>query len=158
MSHPHEMSNVEVLLTIGDLLEVLKQPDPDADVSRIMESLPLTCATITQLLGALAVRAASMTLDIAGVDTTGPVTVELVANMPADDIPEFAKTAAELARMGCDFLIATGYDEDPAASALNEAAHTAAHRGPEFASLVLGELLGRIRRLMTGDTREVITG
>lgn len=157
MNRPYEMSNTELLLTLGELLEKLKQPDPDADVSRILESLPMDCATFTRLLGAVAVRAASITLDVSGIDTSRPVRVELVANMPADDIPEFAKTAAELVRLGCDFLI-TAPDDDPAAQALNEAAHAAAHRGPEFAFLVLGELLGRIRRLLRGDTREVIRG
>jgi hypothetical protein len=153
------MSNAELLLTIGQILERLKQPDPDADVNRLLESLPMGCATITPLLGALAIRAASITLDIAGVDIeAGPVTVELVANMPADDIPGFAKTAGELARLGCDFMIATGAAEERASRALSEAAHAAAHQGPEFANLVLSELVGRIRRLQHGDTREVITG
>jgi hypothetical protein len=153
------MSNTELLLTIGQILERLKQPDPDADVSRILASVPMDCANTTRLLGALAVRAASITLEIAGVDIeAGPVTVELVANMPADDIPGFAKTAGDLARLGCHFLIATAAAEDPAARALNEAAHAAAHQGPEFANLVLSELLGRISRLLAGDTREVITG
>jgi hypothetical protein len=157
MSHPRQLSSTEILLTIGDLLEVLKQPDPDADVSRLLESLPPTCGTFTELLGALAVRAASMTLDIAGVDTSRPVRVEVVSNRPADDVPGFAKTAAELARMGCNFLIAAPGDEQPA-QALNEAVYAAAHHGPEFANLVLSELLGRISRLQHGDTREVITG
>jgi hypothetical protein len=158
MNREHQMSSTEILLTMGDLLEVLKQPDPDANVNRILGSLPPTCGTFTGLLGALAVRAASMTLDIAGIDTSRPVRVELVSNMPADDIPGFAKTAGELVRLGCDWLLVPPDGDEPAAKALNEAAHAAAHRGPESTLLVLGELLGRIRRLQHGDTREVIRG
>lgn len=156
MSRTHEMSNIEVLDVIGQLLEKLTQPDPDPDLlSRILESLPCDCATFTRLLGALAVRAGSITLEVAGVDMSAAVEVELVSFMPADDVSGFTKTAGELVRMGCDFLLAAG-DDDPPAQALNEAAHAAAHRGPEFAFLVLSELLGRIHRLLRGDTREVI--
>lgn len=151
-------SNVEVLDVIGQLLEKLAQSAPDADLARILESLPCNCATLTRLLGGLAVRAGALTLEAAGADiTSGTVQVEVVGFMPADDIPAFAKTAAELARLGCEFLLAAGAPEELASTALNEAAHAAAHRAPEFAFLVLTELLGRIRRLLRGDTREVIT-
>lgn len=156
MTRPHQMSNAEILLTLGELLEKLQQPDPQAEVTRILESLPCDCSTFTRLIGALAVRAATITLEVAGVDRSGTVEVELVANMPPDDIPGFAKAAGELVRLGCDFLLAAG-DDDPASQALNEACHAAAHRSPEFAFLVLNELLGRIYRLLRGDTREVIT-
>lgn len=152
-----QMSNVEILDIIGQMLEKLNQPEPDDDLFRILESLPLTCDTVSRLLGALAVRAGAITLEVAGVDVeSGNVSVELVSFRPADDVPEFAKTAAELVRLGCDFLIAAP-DDDPAAQALNKVAHAAAHRSPEFAFLLLGELLARIRRLLRGDTREVIT-
>ncbi|MEU4386611.1 hypothetical protein [Promicromonospora sp. NPDC023805] len=156
MSCTHELSNVEILDVIGRVLEKLAQPVADADVFRILDSLPATCSTFARLLGALAVRSAALTLEAADVDRSSTVEVELVSFMPPDDVPEFAKTAAELVRLGCGFLLA-GPDDDPAAQALNEASHAAAHRGPEFAFLALTELLGRIRRLMSGDTREVIT-
>lgn len=156
MSRAHEMSKVEVLDIIGQLLEKLAQSAPDSEVFGVLERLPATCGTFTPLLGALAVRAGSITLEVAGVDVSGTVEVELVSFLPADDVPEFAKTAAQLVALGCDFLVA-GPDDAPAARALNEASHAAAHRSSQFAFLVLSELLGCIRRLLSGDTREVIT-
>jgi hypothetical protein len=151
-----KMTDDQVLATVGDLLEVLRQPDRDPMLFAILESLPLTADTLVKLLTVLASRAGQMTLDVAGVDPkamTGRVRTQYA--LPDDDVSNHIKTAAELVRLGCNYLLAEG-DEGVAALALDDAVRTAVGRGPKHTFLVLGEILGHIRRLIHGDTRGVI--
>lgn len=150
------LTNEQVLATVGDLLEVLKTPGRDPMLVAILESLPLTSDNLIRLLTVLASRAGQMTLDVAGVDPrsmTGRVRPNYA--LPADDVSNHAKTAGLLVSLGCNFLLAEG-DEGVAALALDDAVTTAVARGPEHTFLVLGEVLGHIRRLIDGDTRGVI--
>lgn len=150
-----QMSNTEVLDAIGQLLEVLNRPDPDPELWQILGALPLTSRNVTSLIDALAVHAGSMTLQAAGVDDGATARVSLMYRLPPADVSDHCKTAAELVRMGCDFLLAYPDDEEPS-RVLNLAVAAAVRRSPEHAILVLGEVLGHIRRLLVGDTRGVI--
>jgi hypothetical protein len=157
-----QMDNREVIEVIGQLLEVLNEPDPDPFLFQILETLPLNTGNVTRILSALAVRAGGMTLQAAGVDDDHTARVSLVFKIPADDISDHCKTAADLVRLACDFLLAAAPVDDTAvdepARVLNEAVATVVARGSEHAFLVLGEVLGHIRRLLVGDTRGVIRG
>jgi hypothetical protein len=143
------------MATVGDLLEVLRRPDRDPMLFAILESLPLTADTLVKLLTVLASRAGQMTLDVAGVDPrnmTGRARTQYA--LPADDVSNHTKTASELIRLGCNFLLAE--DAGQAALELEDAVTAAVAWGPEHTFLVLGEVLGHIRRLIHGDTRGVI--
>ncbi|MEU4386612.1 hypothetical protein [Promicromonospora sp. NPDC023805] len=153
-----KMTNEQVVATVGDLLEVLRQPDRDPMLIAILESLPLTSDTLIKVLTVLSSRAGQMTLEAAGVDPrnmTGRVRPQYA--LPADDMSDHAKTGATLLGLGCNFLLAEGAAaEMEAASSLDAAVTTAVARGPQHTFLVLGEILGHIRRLIDGDTRGVI--
>lgn len=153
-----KMTHEEVLATVGDLLEVLRQPDRDPMLMAILESLPLTSDTLIKLLTVLASRAGQATLEVGGVDPrsmTGRVRTQYA--LPAEDMSDHAKTGGTLIVLGCNFLLAEGAAaEIEAASVLDDAVTAAVARGPEHTFLVLGEILGHIRRLITGDTRGVI--
>lgn len=151
----HQLSDIEVLDVIGQMLEALKQPDPDPMVFRILESLPLTRENVTSLMGALACSAAGITLEAAGINDGDMARISLIYALPPEDISDHHKTAAELVRMGCDFLLAPDGDEGPA-QVLNMAVVAAVGRSPVHTFLTLGELLAHIRRLLVGDTRGVI--
>lgn len=154
----NKMTNNEILATVGDLLEVLRQPDLDPMLVAILESLPLTSDTLVKLLTVLASRAGSMTLEVAGVDPrnmTGRVRPQYA--LPDADMSDHAKAGATLIGLGCNFLLAEGADaEEEAARVLDAAVTAAVARGQAHTFLVLGEILGHIRRLIHGDTRGVI--
>lgn len=154
----NKLTNDQVLATVGDLLEVLRQPDPDPMLMTILESLPLTSDTLIKLLTVLASRAGQMTLDVAGVDPrsmTGRVRPQYA--LPDADMSDHAKAGATLLGLGCNFLLAEGAEaEEEAASVLDAAVTAAVARSQAHTFLVLGEILGHIRRLIDGDTRGVI--
>lgn len=154
----NRLTNEQVVATVGDLLEVLRQPDRDPMLIAILESLPLTSDNLIKLLTVLASRAGQATLEVAGVDPrnmTGRVRPQYA--LPAADMSDHAKTGGTLIGLGCNFLLAEGAAaEIEAASVLDDAVAAAVARGPEHTFLVLGEILGHIRRLIDGDTRGVI--
>jgi hypothetical protein len=152
----NKMTNEQVMATVGDLIEALRQPDRDPKLTAILLSLPLTSETLIKLLTVLASRAGQMTLEAAGFDprdTTGRVRPQFA--LPADDMSDHAKAGAALISLGCNFLLAED-DEGEAALALDRAATAAVARGERHTFLVLGEILGHMRRLIDGDTRGVI--
>lgn len=152
----HAMSNVEVIDAIGRMVAVLNEPDPDPEIWDILMSLPLDSHNVRRIVGAMAVRAAGMTLEAAGLDTgTETGRVRLLYAIPPDDISDHAKAAAELVRLGCDFLIASP-DDEAEAEKLQDVVWQVVHRGPAHAFLVLGEIMGHIRRIVMGDLRGVI--
>ena len=149
------LSNEEVLDVVERITDVMSGPG-DVDVYPILDPLPLTSDNVIRILSALTVAAAAATLTAAGIDPA-ETTARVRANyaMPADDIPGFAKEAAQLVTMGCDFLLA--HHDDLANDALIRAVtHVVTAHGPEFAFLAMGEVLACIRRLLHGDTRGVL--
>jgi hypothetical protein len=151
-----KMTDEQVMATVGDLLEVLRQPDRDPMLVAILESLPLTSDTLIKLLTVLASRAGEMTLDVAGVDPrsmTGRVRAQYA--LPAEDVSNHTKTSAALISLACNYLLAEDHQHE-AAVYLHDAVTAAVGRGPEHTFLVLGDILGHIRRLIEGDTRGVI--
>jgi len=155
------MSDGEILGTVGQLLRTLASPDPDPDLFRILDDLPLSQpANMAKLLAATGIAAATATLHAAGITTDEDrATVAHVAmgySAAPADVPGWAKDAVQLIAAGCNFQVATNGQDGLQADAVTLEAVAIARQGTEYALRALADLLGHIRYVNHGDGRGVM--
>ena len=156
-----EMTNGEILGTVAQMLRTLSAPDPDPDLFRILEDLPLGApANMTKLLAALGIAAAEATLQASGIRTAAEraavVHVAMGYDAAPDDVPGWAKDAVQLISAACNFQVATRGLDSPQADAVTLEAQAIATHGTEYALRALGDVLAHIRHLNYGDARGVM--
>lgn len=149
------MSNGEILGTVGQMLRTLMAPDPDPDLFRILDDLPLHDPTnMTKLLASVAIAAGTATLHASGVRTEEDrATVAHVAmgfDAPAADVPAWAKDAVQLVSAACNFQVAKKGHDNPQADAVTLEAAAIASQGHEYALRALADMLAQIRYIHTG--------
>lgn len=149
------MSNGEILGTVGQMLRTLMAPDPDPDLFRILDDLPLHDHTnMTKLLASVAIAAGTATLRASGVrteaDRAAVAHVAMGFDAPAADVPAWAKDAVQLVNAAANFQVAKKGQDTPQADAVTLEAASIAAQGHEYALRALADMLAQIRYIHTG--------
>lgn len=155
------MSDGEILGTVAQMLRTLAERDPDPDLFRILEDLPLGAPlNMSKLLGAAGVAAATATLQAAGIrtdeDRFAVAHVAMDFDAAPDDVPGWTRDALQLISAACNFQVAPDGADSLQADAVNLEAQAIATQGTEYALRALGDVLAHIRHLTHGDARGVM--
>lgn len=154
------MSDGEILGTVGQMLRTLAEPDPDPDLFRILEDLPLgDPLNMTKLLASTAIATATATLRASGIrtdeDRAGVAHVDIGFDTPAD-VPRWARDAVQLVAAACNFQVAKKGHDTPQADGVTLEAAAIAMQGHEYALRALADMLAQIRYIHYGDVRGVM--
>lgn len=155
------MSNGEILGTVGQMLRTLAEPEPDPDLFRILEDLPLgDRANMTKLLAATGIAAAAAMLRAVGIrtdqDRANVAHVAMGFDAPPADVPSWSKDASQLVAAACNFQVARKGHDNPQADAVTLEAAAIATQGHEYALRALADMLAQIRYIHYGDVRGVM--